>query len=98
MVPYSVLLTFSNPSSDHLHTLTGACFPVFCRLNRIATLASQRRQKSRRTERKTGEGQASSSRPLWSDEELYDLVTAAKEIENELVNDKKKMDVLVKSE
>ena len=92
-MPYSVLLTYSNPSSDYLNTLTGACFPVFCRFNRIATLASQRRQKSRgQSTRRPGDESV-----LWSDEELYDLVSSAREIEEELKEDKKQMEAMVKS-
>lgn len=100
LVPYSVLWTYSNSSSDYLHTLTGACFPLFCKMHRIATLATQRRLKAKKRAGGTlaHQGVATTLNTIWTDEELYDLVLAADEVEQQLKEEKKQMEALVKGE
>jgi hypothetical protein len=80
ILPYSVVSTFSGPAVENLHTLTGVSLPLFCKMHRIASLARGRRAKRN---------------VAWSDDELVDVVRSADELEQELKDEKTRMDALV---
>ena len=83
LVPYSVLQTYSASSVDFLHTLTGVCFPLFCKMHRIACLASQRRNKAK-AQMQMLNAEMGTMGDSWTDEQLYDLVAAADHVERQL--------------
>ncbi|TYJ53754.1 hypothetical protein B9479_005592 [Cryptococcus floricola] len=82
MVPEALIKHYHPSSLETLHTLTGASLPLFSTMHRIASLVRQRRAKR-------------GKRAWWSDEELMDVVTPARELERVLEDEKKRLDALV---
>jgi hypothetical protein len=62
-------------------------------MHRIATLATQRRNKTKLQ----SNGKTKENEPLWTDEELYDIVLAADGVEKQLAEEKTRMEALVRS-
>lgn len=79
MIPSKTLEAHSASALDTLHTLTGVSLPLFSKIYRIAALIQQRRGKV----------------GGWSDEGLMDLIQPCGEIEEELREEKLRLDGLV---
>jgi len=80
-----VVIAYAAPAQDGVHTLSGVALPILCKLHRIASMVRRRRRKTK-------------SGSTWSDEELVDVVRAAEDMQDELKEEKKRMDALILSQ
>lgn len=80
MIPSSLVSHYCSSNLEALNTLTGASLPLFSTMHRLAALVRQRRERR-------GKG--------WSDENLFDAIQRATELEKDLANEKERLDALV---
>lgn len=80
MVPSSLVSHYCSFNLEALNTLTGASLPLFSTMHRLAALVRQRRGRR-------GKG--------WSDEDLFDALQRAMELEKDLTDEKKRLDALL---